>query len=181
MKQQGGQEQRRREENAKKAQKLAEQEFPGEKWQKVEDSIYLSPNRPVGKKSSYQDEKRDAEILGSFGSTTYLVPDDSRAPGKKYDAIVNGMKMEFKNMTGTSVKTLKDHFLRSRKQAPNVFINLEKSPLTKHDILNTLYRARNSEDYVRKNHFKGGRIILKVQGHKSLIYLNVDSLKTSRQ
>jgi hypothetical protein len=89
-------------ENAEKAQKLANQEFPGEKWQKVEDGIYLFPNRPIGKKSSYQDEKRDAQILRSFGSTTYLVPDDSRAPGRKYDAIVDGLKMEFKNITGNT-------------------------------------------------------------------------------
>jgi hypothetical protein len=78
----------------------------------------------------------------------------------------------------TSFRTLKDHFLDSREQAPNVFINLEKSPLTKHEIINTLYAARNSVDYDRKNKHKGGRIILRISGHKNLIYLNVDSLKT---
>jgi hypothetical protein len=175
------QEQRRRAENATKAQKLAEQEFPGEKWQKVEDGIYLSPNRPVGEKSSYQDEKRDSEILRSFGSTVYLVPDDSRAPGKKYDAIVNGLKMEFKNMSGKSTDTLIHHFYKSRKQAPDVFINLEKSSLTKQEIINTLYGARNSPKYAEKNKFKGGRIILKINGHRNLIYLNVDGLKKKGQ
>jgi hypothetical protein len=180
MNQQEALEKRRAAENAKKAQMLADQEFPGEKWQKVQDGIYLSPNRPVGKKSSYQDEKRDAEILQSFGSTVYLTPEIRSAPGKKYDAIVNGLMIEFKNMHGASDKTLKDHFLKSREQAPYVFINLEKSPMTKRDIISTIYRARNSEDYARKNRFTGGRIILKIQGHRNLVYLNVDSLKASR-
>jgi hypothetical protein len=166
-----------REDNARKAKEAADQLFPGEKWKQVEDGIYLSPNRPIGAKSSYTDEKRDAEILRLFGSTVYLVPDDSRAPGTKYDAIVNGLKFEFKNMKGASVITLKGHFLKSRKQAPNVFINLEKSSLSRRDIMSTLYGARNSGDYTKKNKFKGGMIVLKIKEHEYLIYLNVDTLK----
>jgi hypothetical protein len=172
------QDRRRREENAKKAKEAADQLFPSEKWKAVEDGIYLSPNRPIGEKSSYKDEKRDAEILRDLGSTVYLVPDDSRAPGTKYDAIVNGLRFEFKNMRGTSVITLKDHFLRSRKQAPNVFINLEDSPLTRREITDAIYGARNSADYGKKNTFKGGRVILKIKGQEHLLYLNVDDLKT---
>jgi hypothetical protein len=167
--------------NARKARQLADKLFPGEKWIMVEGGIYLSPNRPIGEKSSYKDEKRDAQILHSFGSTVYLVPDDSRAPGTKYDAIVNGLKFEFKNMHGSSTATLKDHFLRSRKQAPNVFINLEDSPMTRREIMSTFYGARNSDDYRKKNAFKGGSIVLKIKGHSKLIYLNVDDLKVPGQ
>jgi len=168
---------KRRADNAKKAREAADQLFPGEKWKNVEDGIYLSPRRPVGKNSNYKDEFRDAQILRDLGSTVYLVPEVRSDPNKKYDAIVNGMMMEFKNMHGASFRTLKDHFLDSREQAPNVFINLEKSSLTKPDIINTLYAARNSVDYGRKNKHKGGRIILKIKGQKNLIYLNVDKLK----
>jgi hypothetical protein len=60
----------------------------------VEDGIYLSPRRPVGKNSNYKDELRDAQILRDLGSTVYLVPESSRQSGRKYDAIVNGMKFE---------------------------------------------------------------------------------------
>ena len=80
-------------------------------------------------------------------------------------------------MHGASTRTLKDHFLDSREQAPNVFINLEKLKLTKREIMTTLYAARNSADYTKKNGYKGGRIILKIKGHMNLIYLNVDDLK----
>jgi uncharacterized protein with gpF-like domain len=169
---------KRRQDNEKKARQAADKLFPGEKWKTVENGIHLSTNRPIGKNSNYIDELRDAQILRDFGSTVYLTPEVRSDPKKKYDAIVNGLMMEFKNQEGKSVLTLKDHFLFSRAQSPNVFINLEKSPLTKREIINTLYAARDSVDYGRKNKHKGGRVILKIRGQKNLIYLNVDSLKT---
>ena len=171
---------KRRTDNAKKARQTADNEFPNEKWKFVEEGIYLSPRRPIGKHSSYQNELRDAQILRDLGSTVYLSPEVRSDPNKKYDAIVDGIMMEFKNMHGTSLRTLKDHFLDSREQAPNVFINLEKSPLTKQEIINTLYAARNSVDYGRKNRYKGGKIILKIKDQRNLIYLNVDNLKTKK-
>jgi hypothetical protein len=163
---QEAQERHRRQENEKKAKEAADALFPGEKWMPVKDEehIYLSSRRPVGEKSSYIDELRDAQILRDTGCTVYLTPENRSEPGKKYDAIVNGQKFEFKNMSGASAITLKDHFLRSRMQAPNVFINLENSLLGKRDIMSTLYGARNSGDYAKKNKFEGGMIILKIKG-----------------
>ena len=169
---------KRRAENAKKAREAADQLFSGEKWKVVEEGIYLSPRRPVGKKTNYKDELRDAQILRDLGNTVYLVPEVRSDGAKKYDAIVNGMKMEFKNQHGSSVLTLKDHFIDSREQSPNVFINLENSPLTKQQIINTLSAARNSKGYGKKNRFKGGKIILKIRDRENLIYLSVDDFKT---
>jgi hypothetical protein len=168
--------------NAKKAKAAADNLFPGEKWKNVENGIYLSPRRPVGKNSNYRDELRDAQILRELGSIIYLVPESSRQAGKKYDAIVNGMKFEFKDISGNA-NTLEHQFLRSRSQAPNVFINLEKSKLTRREIMSTLYGARNKpgteriRGYAHYNRFKGGRIILKIREQENLIYLNVDDLK----
>jgi len=168
---------KRRRKNAKKAKKAADKLFPAEKWIKVEDGIYLSPRRPVGKKSNYKDELRDAQILRDTGSTVYLVPENSRQAGRKYDAIVDGMKMEFKNMRGKSRDTLIDHFYSSRGQAPNVFINFEESPLLKHKIISFLIGARNSPKFEQVNNFpEGDRIILKIRGYSDLIYLNVNDL-----
>jgi hypothetical protein len=168
----------KRQENARKAREAADTFFPGEKWVNVEEGIYLSPRRAIGKKSNYPDELRDAQILRDLGGTVYLAPDDSRQPGRKFDAIVNGSKFEFKNMHGKGFSTLQEHFFSSRSQAPNVFINLENSSLTKGQAMSVLYGARNNtERYAKKNRFTGGRIILKIRGHKNLIYLDVDSLK----
>jgi len=168
----------RRRENAQRAREAAERFFPGENWVKVEDGIYLSTRRPIGKKTNYPDELRDAQILRDGGSTVYLAPEVRSDKKKKFDAIVDGLQMEFKNMRGMSGRTLKGHFLDSRKQAPHVFINLEGSLLARKKILRTLYKARNSDDYIKKSaDNKGGLIILKVQGVNHLIYLNVDDLK----
>jgi hypothetical protein len=172
---------KRRAENARRAKEAAELLFPGEEWKQVEDGIYLSPGRPVGKKSNFQDEKRDAQILRNMGSIVYLVPENSRQTGKKYDAIVDGLKYEFKNVAGNA-NTLEMQFLRSRSQAPNVFINLEKSRLSGREIMSALYGARNkletakSRGYAHYNEFQGGRIILKIREQANLIFLNVDDL-----
>jgi len=101
-----------RQENAKKAKEIVDQLFPGEKWIKLEDNIYLSPRRPIGKHTRYQDEIKIARILKKMDSTIYLTPEVRSEPGKKYDAIVNGLKFEFKNVGGNA-NTLFTHFLNS--------------------------------------------------------------------
>jgi len=178
---------KRRRENARKAREAADQFFPGEQWIKVEEGIYLSPRRAVGYKTNYQDELRDAQILRDWGSTVYLAPEVRSDRAKKFDAIVDGLRFEFKNVGGNE-NTLIAHFLRSRSQAPNVFINLENSDLTQREAISALYSARNSvtrtdpygnviKGYAESNKFSGGSIVLKIKGHESLIYLNVDELR----
>jgi hypothetical protein len=179
--------QKLRRENAQKAREAAEQLFPGEKWQKIEDGIYRSPRRAIGKRSNYQNELRDAQILRDLGGVVYLTPEVRSDPQKKFDAIVNGIMMEFKNIGGNE-NTLIAHFLKSRSQAPNVFINLETSHLTQREAILALYTARNSKAHTTKrgniirgyddyNRFVGGRVILKLKSHEGLIYLNVDELQ----
>jgi len=87
----GAREAKLRRENARKARKAADQLFPGEKWIHVENGIYLSPRRAIGKKSNYRDELRDAQILRDLGGTVYLAPEVRSDPNKKFDAIVNGL------------------------------------------------------------------------------------------
>lgn len=179
----------RRRNNAKKAKAATARFFPEEKWIKWDDDIYVSSRRKTGKKTNFIDELRDAQILRDLGSTVYLVPEDNRKSGKKYDAIVDGLEFEFKNVSGNA-NTLTAHFLKSRSQAPNVFINLEKSNLTKRDVLSALYGARKSKTrvdekgniikgYTESNRFSDGLIILKIKGQKGLIYLDVDKIKIS--
>ena len=177
----GAREAKLRRENARKARQAADKFFPGEKWIHVEDGIYRSPRRAIGKKSNYPDELRDAQILRDLGGTVYLVSEPN-TEGRKYDAIVNGLIMEFKNVGG-NMSTLETQFLRSRSQAPNVFINLEDSKMTKRQIMSALYGARNRPEtakthgYAHYNKFPGGRIVLKIREQESLIYLNVNDLK----
>jgi len=46
--------------NAKKARQFADQEYPGEKWKKEEERIFVSPRRKMG---NFEEEFRDAQIL----------------------------------------------------------------------------------------------------------------------
>ena len=169
-------------ENARKAKEAADALFPGEEWITVEDGIYLSPRRAVGEKSNYKGELRCAQILRDLGSVVYLAPESSRLIGKKFDAVVDGLKYEFKNVSGNE-STLEKQFLRSRSQAPCVFINLENSTLSKKEIISTLYGARNKPEtpkrhgYAHYNKFQGGKIILKIKEQPRLVCINVDDLK----
>ena len=43
-----------RQENARKAKEAADKFFPNEQWKFVEEGIYLSSRRPIGKRSNYQ-------------------------------------------------------------------------------------------------------------------------------
>jgi len=174
-------EKERRADNAKKAKETADRLFPGEKWnQKPEygERIYVSDRRKTGSKTNFKVELHDAQILRDIGSAVYLPPEDKKSPGKKFDAIVDGKEMEFKNMSGKADDTLIDHFYQSRKQAPNVFINLEESPLSRERILRVLYGARNSPKYDNYNKFpEGGILIIKIKGYKELQYLDINKMK----
>jgi hypothetical protein len=174
------------EENAKKAKEAADKLFPGEKWKEEDERIFVSTRR---KRTNFANEFKDAQILRDLGSTVYLVSEPN-TEGRKYYAIVNGLIYEFKNVGGNA-NTLITHFLYSRSQAPNVFINLETSKLTRSEVMSALYGARNSvthkdkrgnaiNGYADSNKFQGGRIILKIKDHESLIYLNVDDLEARK-
>jgi len=170
-------------ENADKAEKAASRLFPDVKWEHDPklwgERIYIAPNRKRGAKSNFADELRDAQILRDLGSTVYLVPENTRIQNERqYDAIVDGLQMEFKNIRGESPETLIDHFYRSRGQAPNVFMNLEESPLSKHKIISIFIGARNSPKYNEKNKFpEGGTVVLKISGHTELYRMDVDDIK----
>jgi len=122
-----------------------------------------------------------------MGYTVYLAPEQRSVAGPKFDAIVNGLLFEFKNVQGNA-NTLEAQFLRSRSQAPNVFINLANSDLTWREVISALRWARNSRNrtvangktikgYDAVNRFAGGKIILKIRGQENLVCLDVDDLK----
>ena len=87
------QEAKRRQDNERKARQAANDLFLGEKWKKEDERIFVSPRR---KRGNFEEEFRDAQILRDLGSTVYLVPENNRQPGTKYDAIVNGVKFDMK-------------------------------------------------------------------------------------
>jgi SPP1 gp7 family putative phage head morphogenesis protein len=167
-------EQKRRNNNSRKAKIFVNKEFPDELWKKLEDGIFLSSTRHIGERSNFKKEMDQAKILKSFGGTVYLLP-EGQTGGKKADAIVNGEYMEFKRVTG-GLNALMNRFLESRGQSKNVFIKVD-SELLKQDVITSLAGVRQGPKYGKYNKFKGGKVILKLKNEKNLIYLNVDDLK----
>jgi len=165
-----------RQENERKSIEAFKKEFPNEKIE--QDRGVLVASSRDRKIDSYNNEIRDAQVLQELGNSVILTPELRSNTDKKFDAFVNGLAYEFKNVHGNSPRTLRKRFLESRKQAENVFLNLEKSKLQKRQIIGILRGVRNGGDYKKYNKYKGGRIILKIRGVNHLIYLKVDDLKT---
>jgi len=173
--------------NFRLAQREAHRLYPNHEWTQIEQRIFLSSRKAIGSKTGFAAELRDAQILRDMGHTVYLVPEQSRRAGRKFDALVSGFRVEFKNVGGNA-NTLEAQFMKSCKQAPNVFINLETSRLTKKQAVDALRRARNSVTHtapngrVKKgwddtNRFTGGTVILKINGLGDLLFLDVNRLK----
>ena len=173
-----------------KAKREAQRLFPGHRWIQEGERIFISSNKGTRTRPGFQGEMRNAQILRDLGYTVHLVPELARTAGRKYDALVNGFRVEFKNSAGTA-STLKTHFLLSRSQAPNVFINLESSNLSRRQAIDALHTARMSRNHtdrngvVRKgwddiNRFAGGTVILKLKGRSDLVYIDVNALNSRR-
>jgi hypothetical protein len=166
---------RRKQDNERKTIAAFKNEFPDEKIEQ-DRGVPIASSRDRDA-DGYKNEIRDAQILQELGNYVILTPELRSNTDKKFDAFVNGLAYEFKNIHGNSPRTLRKRFLESREQAENVFINLEKSKLQRRQIIGILSGVRNGGDYKKYNKHKGGRIILKIRGVNHLIYLNVDDLK----
>ncbi|MDR0908296.1 MAG: hypothetical protein LBM77_00890 [Spirochaetaceae bacterium] len=192
---------------AEKAKKAARRLFPGADWEELDERIYVAKSKlkraeKAQKKrdaklakgeeageddwTNFLNERENAEILRDLGHTVYLVPETTRGKGSipQFDALVDGKKMEFKNMTSDNFDTFAGHFLKSRTQAPNVFFNLEKAEISSSMVRNYLSRARFSDKYPvwhkedkENKTFKGGEAIFKIKGHNGLIRIRVNKIK----
>ncbi len=118
----------------KKTKTTAEKLFPGEKWEKEDDNLFIAKSRKEkmykesGKINKIEKKKLEQEIastkiLTKNGHSVYLVPEHTGA-GNTYDAVVDGLKMEIKTLKG-SRQTIGREFRHSFRQCNNVFLNLD--------------------------------------------------------
>jgi len=116
-----------------KTQAKAVQMFPNEKWENVSENVFVSetrkrvPNRT--EKLKLEKEIAQAKIMAKHGHTVYLVPENKE--GKQFDTIVDGIKTEFKYISGNR-NTLGREYKKAIKQADSVF--LRTSGISKEDI-----------------------------------------------
>jgi hypothetical protein len=135
-------------ENARKAKELAGSRYPGVSWIPVEPNIYLAPSRAP--KSDEQTatlakELVQARLLASRGHTVYLLPEDGPRKTKRPDAIVDGLVMEFKTITG-NIRKVSENFKDAREKAENVFLKID-APLGRHAVTGRLSGVIKAKGY----------------------------------
>ncbi|MDR0639772.1 MAG: hypothetical protein LBG27_12880 [Spirochaetaceae bacterium] len=115
-----------RNENARRAKVRAEQCAPGEVRTEVSPRLYLASGRnPVSERQSQvlEQEMDQARILTGRGHTVCLLPEHDPRGMKHPDAVVDGIIMEFKTVTGNHRKITRN-FKDAMKKAENVFLRI---------------------------------------------------------
>jgi len=105
---------RRRQDNERKTITAFKNEFPNEKIEQ-DRGVPVASSRDR-KADGYKNEIRDAQVLQELGNYVILTPELRSNTDKKFDAFVNGLAYEFKNIHGNSPRTLRKRFLESREQ-----------------------------------------------------------------
>jgi chromate transporter len=171
--------------NARLSKEKADELFPDEKWRQIidgeylGDTIYVAESRIPRQRPKDHDDwlKLNKELVQvkllvkrESDSTIYLIP-EKKDGIKKYDALMNGMKLELKAITGR-FKALKKRFNESRKQSEFVFIKID-GDLEEKDVKDAIAGE------VIYNNYSGGKVILYLSRKAKWVELCVDELKNN--
>jgi hypothetical protein len=142
---------------AEKARQTAISLYPHEKWEALENGIYIAKSRmprSAEQINILDKELRQARILVDRGSTVYLLP-ETPPQGKKHikypDAVVDGVVMEFKTITG-SIRQVEVRYKEARAKTKHIFFKLDAN-LTRHEV------TRKLSGYINRKGYKGGAIL----------------------
>lgn len=145
-------------ERAKKAEQVAKGLYPYEKWQLLEEGIYIAKSRqPISARqlAVLENELRQARILTERGYTVYLLPENAPPTERrvKYpDAVVDGNIMEFKTITG-GIRQVERRYKEAREKAKHIFLKID-ADITRHDV------SRKLSGYIKRKGFSGGFILV---------------------
>jgi hypothetical protein len=169
------------------SQALAKKIFPNEKFtsstrklksvnrftrdMEIPQGVFLAESRiprTKGDADKLRKELRQAGILARLGNTVYLTPEPGRFMESSFDAIVNGMPYEFRNITG-SIKKIERRFTKAKEKADNmnVFINIDS------DIIINEIRRRIGMAIGRHPEYTG-KIIVSILGEKIYFWDTMD-------
>jgi uncharacterized protein (DUF2147 family) len=104
-----------------------------------------------------------------LGHTVYLLPEFGRRKTKHPDAVVDGLIMEFKTVSGNERK-IKQNFKKARKKAENVFLKIDAN-FTQEAVLKGLIGT------VRRGSYSGGMVIIHFSKNGKTYYWKIDSMK----
>jgi len=145
----------KQQDNAEKAKQTAIGLYPHEKWEFLENGIYIAKSRmPRSAEQIHilDKELRQARILVERGSTVYLLPETPH--GKKRikfpDAVVDGVIMEFKTITG-SIRQVEVRYKEARAKTEHIFFKIDAN-LTRHEF------TRKLSGYINRKGYTGGII-----------------------
>jgi len=158
--------------NAQKSRELAFQLFPNEQWIGIDQHIFMAASRAP--RSNRQSEILDhelaqARILAALGHTVYLLPEFGPRKTKHPDAIVNGLIMEFKTVSGNERK-IKEKFKEAREKAENVFLQID--PPFSHRTV-----ARKLAGTIKAKNYHSGLIWVYFTHSGKMAYWTVEGLK----
>ena len=161
--------------NAEKAALIAKGLYPHEKWELLENGIFIAKSRmprSADQINVLDKELRQARILVKRGSTVYLLPevDHPRIKNKKYpDAVVDGIIMEFKTVLGNERK-IKEKYKEAREKADNVFLQIN-SPFSQRTVVSKLLGT------IRGKGYETGLIWVYFSQSGKMVYWSVEDLK----
>jgi hypothetical protein len=159
-------------ENARRALERAVELFPNETWLEVSLGVNLAASRiPKSDEQirTLEKELEHARIIAADGHTVYLLPEQGPRKVKHPDAIVDGLIMEFKTITG-NIRKIAGNFKAARKKAENVFLKIDAC-FSQEIVLEKLIGT------VRRGNYSGGLIIAHFTRTGKTYYWNIDYLK----
>ena len=160
------------EKNAINAQKLAFRLFPKEQWIGIDRHIFMAASRAPrsGRQSEILDQElSQARILAALGHTVYLLPEFGPRKAKHPDAIVDGLIMEFKTVSGNE-KKIKEKYKEARVKAENVFLQIDP-PFSHRTVVRKLSGS------IRGKGYKSGLIWVYFKHTGKMVYWTVEGLK----
>ena len=150
------QEAEKRQYNAEKASQAAIGLYPHEKWEPLENGIFIAKSRmprSAEQINVLEKELQQARILVERGSMVYLLPEIPQSNEKhiKYpDAVVDGYIMEFKTVTG-SLRQVEVRYKEARVKAAYIFLKID-AHLSRHEV------TRKLSGYIKRKGYSGGVI-----------------------
>jgi hypothetical protein len=115
--------------NAINAQETAFRLFPKEQWINIDRNIFMAASRAPRSCTQTEilgKELAQAHILANLGHAVYLLPEYGPRKTKHPDAVVDGLIMEFKTVSGNERK-IKEKYKEARDKAENVFLQIDSS------------------------------------------------------
>lgn len=128
----------------------AENMFPDEKWDKINNNLFIAENRKAVNKQQRQIFDKELEmskIAARHGHVVYMLPEKSK--GKNCDVIMDGALTEYKRITGNE-NALSHRFREALKQGQDVFLKIDAniSVTRTKEILHGVLKDKDNDDVV---------------------------------